>query len=153
MAKGRSHRRRSRHNPMLPTVKGLTSNLQEAASLAGGLIGVTLVTNLLPLPLMLKTGWLRLVTKAGVSIGLGTVTGMILNKNIGKLVTLGALTGVVVDVVNQLSSGLSLPMPSGVSSGVGEFPAYDGYEHLDHYTGMGHFTGYESGLSLYGQYV
>lgn len=151
----RKGRRRRRRNPAFRfgLGRGFQSQLADAAALAGGLIGVTLVGNMLPLPVQLRTGFLRHLTKAGVALGLGWAVGQVARKSTANMIALGGLASVVVDVVNDVTAqtGLALPGPSapGMSAytgyeGLGAFPAYEE-------TGMQAYTGVE-GVGMYGSY-
>ena len=149
----RRRRRRARRNPARLSLRGIQGQLGDAAALSAGLIGVTFALNLIPIPAQLRTGWTRHITKGAVGLGLGWAVSQV-NREWGKWVSLGALSAVVVDVVNDFSaqSGmLALPSPRTGVAGLGGFPAYE--EGAGHYTGyaLGHYTGVE-GLGVYGAY-
>src|SRR3990167_4489517 len=120
----RVRRRRARRNPARLSLRGIQGQLGDAAALAAGLIGVTFALNLIPIPAQLRTGWTRHITKGAVGLGLGWAVSQV-NREWGKWVSLGALSAVVVDVVNDFSaqSGmLALPSPRTGVAGLGGFP-------------------------------
>lgn len=97
--------RRRHRNPRfsLGGLKGITSKLIPAG--IGGLGAVALDVTLasLPVPDMLKTGPIAIATKIAGALGLGWVAGMLIGRENGKLVTMGALTVVAYNVIRGVA--------------------------------------------------
>lgn len=96
-------RRRRRRNPILglPSVGGIVGQLQTAAFGAAGGIALNLALSYLPLPEMLKTGWMRHATRVAGAVGLGLIAKKFLGAR-GNAVATGAMTIVVYDVLKQV---------------------------------------------------
>lgn len=95
-------RRRYRRNPFgLPSLGGITGQITTAAYGAAGGLALNLALSYLPLPDMLKTGWMRHATRVVGAVGLGMVAKKFLGAR-GNAVATGAMTIVVYDVLKQL---------------------------------------------------
>lgn len=136
------HRRRRRshsvHNPF--SVRGLSSSLMPALIGAGGAIGTDIAMAYLPLPASLQSGWMNLLTRAAVAVGVGYVAGMISNKMVGKEVAAG---GLIVVAYSGLKQALAPTLGNSVKglSGLADFgdyaPAYSAQPAAMMGAGMG----------------
>ena len=103
--------RRYKRNPRFSlngVTRNVTSLLVPAAIQAGGAVAVDVALAYVPLPDRLKTGYLRHVTRAAASVGLGLLVSMV-KKDIGKQVMSGGLT---VALYGAMREGLQKVAPS-----------------------------------------
>ena len=126
-----SARGRFRRNPSALGGFGLhtiTGQILPIALGAGGAILTDLAIDKLPLPLNFKMGNMRHVAKAGVAVALGVAAGMVVGKEKGTRVMVGALTVVVYDALRGLLASMTAPAPiqmmaaPGTVQGMGYYP-------------------------------
>lgn len=98
----RARRRRYRRNPIgLPSMSGIVGQLTQAALGAAGGIALNIGLSFLPLPDVLKTGYLRHATRITGAVLLGMVARKFLGAK-GNAVAAGALTIAMYDLGKQV---------------------------------------------------
>jgi len=96
----KTHRRRRN-----PAGRGFNLNtfmkgtLMPSAIGAGGAIGLDLLLGFLPIPATLKVGPFRPVVRLAGAVGLGMLSGFIVNKRMSEQITAGAVTVVLYDTL------------------------------------------------------
>lgn len=109
VARRRIGRRRSR-NPRF-SVGGVMRQVIPAAIGGAGALGLDMALAVLPVPDMLKSGPLAILTKIAGAIGLGYVAGMVIGRERGRLVTTGALTVVAYNAIKQVAQQVAPTLP------------------------------------------
>lgn len=139
------HSRRARRNPFgLPKVGEVKDDLMDAAAVAGGLIGVPLVLGFVPLPAFARSGVAKYAVQGAAAIAAGVVASMVVGRRFGRLVGVGALSGVVAQGISDFMPRAAAAPAAGVSSDTStELTVVSG-------RGLGGYTGY--GLSTYTGY-
>lgn len=98
----RARRRRYRRNPIgLPSMSGIVGQLTTAALGAAGGMALNIALSFLPLPDVLKTGYMRHATRIAGAIGLGVIARKFLGAK-GNAVAAGALTIAMYDLGKQV---------------------------------------------------
>lgn len=126
-ASGRTHnrmRRRHRHRAHNPfSMRGLTGSVMPALIGAGGAIATDVAMAYLPLPTQLQSGWMNILTRAAVAVGVGYVAGMAVNRQVGKEVAAG---GLIVVAYGALKQALAPTLGASIKglSGLADFGDY-----------------------------
>lgn len=118
--------RRRRHRVSNPfNLKGLTGSLMPALIGAGGAIGTDIAMAYAApyLPAAVQSGWLNILARAAVAVGVGYAAGMATNKQTGKEVAAG---GLVVVAYSALKQALAPTLGKSVKglSGLADFADY-----------------------------
>lgn len=129
--------RRRRRNPRFGgfTLRGVTRQVIPAAIGGAGALGLDMALAVLPVPDMLKSGPLAILTKIGGAIGLGWLAGMVVGRENGRLVTTGALTVVAYNVIKGFAQQVAPQLP-GLS------------DYEDYRAGMGAFMNRQNALGF-----
>lgn len=116
----RKHRRRT-HNPF--SIRGVTGSIMPALIGAGGAVATDVAMAYLPVPATLQSGWLNILTRAAVAIGVGFVAGAVTNKQLGKEVAAG---GLIVVAYSGLKQALAPTLGTSIKglSGLADFGDY-----------------------------
>jgi hypothetical protein len=116
----RRHRRRA-HNPF--SVRGLTGSVMPALIGAGGAVLTDVAMAYLPVPASLQTGWMNILTRAAVAVGVGYVAGMVVGRQTGKEVAAG---GLIVVAYSGLKQALAPTLGTSIKglSGLADFGDY-----------------------------
>lgn len=117
-------RRRHRSRVQNPfSVRGLTGSVMPALIGAGGAIATDVAMAYLPLPAQLQSGWMNILTRAAVAIGVGYAAGAVVNKQIGKEVAAG---GLIVVAYGALKQALAPTLGASIKglSGLADFGDY-----------------------------
>lgn len=101
----KSHRRGRRvSNPFsMGGIKSYTADIVPAAIGGAGAVGLDVLLAYLPLPATFQTGWGNYLAKIAGSIGLGYGVGMVMGKQKGQAVALGALTVSLYTILRSLA--------------------------------------------------
>jgi hypothetical protein len=110
-------RRRSRKSPVMRVrrrrsrnlfgksrggiIGNIMSTVKPAGYAAAGIVALDVVWSYLPLPDSLKLGAVRHVAKAGGAIALGMIAERVFGKETGRLIGVGAMTGVLVTIARE----------------------------------------------------
>lgn len=118
------HRRRGRrraHNPF--KLGGLGHEVTGALIGAAGAIGTDVAMAYLPLPAQLQTGWMNLLTRAAVALGVGYVAGKVAGPSTGRAVGAG---GLIVVAYSGLKQALAPTLGTSIKglSGLADFGDY-----------------------------
>jgi hypothetical protein len=109
----KSHYRKGvRNMNIMGSVKEMLKDAPEAVFAGAGLLGVTAVTNFLPISV--KTNdMFRVAGKIGITVGLGVLTRMVIKKPaISKMVVLGGTLNVLNDLAGITKLSMFLPVES-----------------------------------------
>lgn len=117
----RRHRSRRVTNPF--SVQGLSGSIMPALIGAGGAIATDIAMAYLPLPTTLQSGWMNVLTRAAVAIGVGYAAGAVTNKQIGQEVAAG---GLIVVAYGALKTALAPTLGASIKglSGLADFGDY-----------------------------
>lgn len=120
----RMHRHRRHHKVHNPfSMRGLTGSVVPALIGAGGAIATDVAMAYLPLPTQLQAGWMNILTRAAVAVGVGYVAGVAVNKQVGKEVAAG---GLIVVAYGALKQALAPTLGASIKglSGLADFGDY-----------------------------
>lgn len=110
--------RRYRRNPSERGGKGffnVTRLLIPAATVGAAAVAVEIGMGYLPLPLAMKTGPVRHVTKAALAIGAGLLVAKTLSRRWGEAVALGGVTIAVHDMIKEMIVARAPTIPFGAA--------------------------------------
>jgi hypothetical protein len=145
-----SRRRRSRRRSINPfksfTPRGAMHDLTAAAIGAGGavLTDVAMAYAAPYLPQSLQTGWMNILTRAAVAVGVGFAAGKVVGRDTGKAIAAG---GLIVVAYSGLKQALAPTLGTSIKglSGLADFgdyrPAYSGESVSMVGAGMGAYMG------------
>lgn len=120
-------RRRYRRNPI--GGKGdlrLTSLILPAVGIGAGALGAEIVMGYLPIPANFKTGVTRHLTKGVVGLAGGWALAKFVNRQLGELFAMGALTIAAHDAMRQMYTSV---MPNAQLGGQGLYMRRMGYSN------------------------
>lgn len=121
-ARGRARTRARRRNPI--SLRGMSGgvlgHLVGALQGAGGAIVNDAAFTYIPLPAMLKSGPMSLVTRALGAFGVGYLVSMVGGKNLGAKMTQGALTVLAYQVAKPMVSSI-MPLAGDDIEGLGYY--------------------------------
>jgi hypothetical protein len=140
----RHHRRRRAKNPFSFSGRGITHDLTGALIGAGGAVLTDVAMAYLPVPASLQTGWMNLLTRAAVAVGVGYVAGMAVGRDTGKAVAAG---GLIVVAYSGLKQALAPTLGTSIKglSGLADFGDYTPASYQTGYSAVG------AGLGAYMQ--
>lgn len=150
----RHHRRRSyslrryRRNPSGGS-KGffnVTRLLIPAATVGAAAVGVEIAMGYLPIPLSLKSGPVRNVTKAALAIGAGLLVAKFASKRWGEAIALGGVTIAVHDMIKDAIASNMPGVQFGASPSDVELLGYSGVGPL---AGVGEYVSMGEGVGEY----
>lgn len=151
-------KRRSRGGSSSLSIRGLISEsravVKSAAPAAVGAVALDILWAHLPLPAVVRAGYVQFVAKGAGAVLLGVLAGKFLGREVGHKVALGGVTVVLYNLTRQLV-GSMLP---GVSLGDSDFPGSMGYYGSAPVAGMGEYVNalpdyYGSGYSTTGNFA
>ena len=118
-------------------VRSTQSLVKHAAYAAVGAIGLDLVWAYLPIPPVLRTGYVRFVAKGAGAVAIGMVAERFLGRDLGAKFALGAMTVVMHDAMRDLAAQF-VPQVSLGGVGDSDFPSM-GYTGSAPVAGMGEY--------------
>lgn len=162
--KGFAKRRRRGGSRSSLSVRGVVANtkglVKNAAYAAVGAIGLDLAWAYLPLPPVLRSGYVRFVTKGAGAVAIGMIAERVVGRDLAAKLALGAMTVVLHeamrDAIGQFAPGVALngsdfpsmgyygsaPVAGLAEYDVGALPNYygDSYSQSGNFQGVGEYN-------------